>query len=266
MQIQIIRKIDKTLQETIEQQVREVLSVNREDILVITDIGEVCTYLRKRNYPVVAYIHENNGQDDFSNTNYAVTTLDELDNKYLEDAQKRMLGIPIIILNTKRCFLREMTIDDLDSLYTIYKHPSITKYMEGLFEEREKEAEYIRSYIDNVYAFYGLGIWIIEDRVTRQIIGRAGVELKDDVEGLELGFVIRKEDQNKGYAFEVCVAIIDYVFHYYDFAAIYCYIEEENLASRNLCKKLNFIEEKSIRIENRDYIKYTKYRKDSNIC
>ena len=93
MQIQIIRKIDKTLQETIEQQVREVLSVNREDILVITDIGEVCTYLRKRNYPVVAYIHENNGQDDFSNTNYAVTTLDELDNKYLEDAQKRMLGI-----------------------------------------------------------------------------------------------------------------------------------------------------------------------------
>ena len=100
-----------------------------------------------------------------------------------------------------------MCPDDIDAIYKIYEGNNL-KYMENLYEDRNKEYEYIKDYQKYIYNFYDFGIWLFEDKKTGEIIGRGGVEYKiDDAENrnAELGYIIKKDRQRQGYAFEACV-------------------------------------------------------------
>lgn len=68
--------------------------------------------------------------------------------------------------------------------------PSVTKYTEGLYPERAKEEAYLKDYTENMYYFYNYGVWTICDRMTGQVIGRAGFSNREGCEDPELGFVI----------------------------------------------------------------------------
>ena len=57
----------------------------------------------------------------------------------------------------------------------MYAEPGMTDYMEGLYEY-EEELEYQKAYIENMYRFYGYGIWLVFEKKTGTLIGRAGVE------------------------------------------------------------------------------------------
>ena len=64
-------------------------------------------------------------------------------------------------------------------------------YIEPLFA-REEEAEYQQAYITHMYGYYGYGMWLVFDRTTGNLIGRAGLEHRD-FDGqteLEMGYVI----------------------------------------------------------------------------
>lgn len=45
-----------------------------------------------------------------------------------------------------------------------------------------------------MYGMYGFGMWLVKDRDTDKLIGRAGLELRliDGVEEMELGYIIVK--------------------------------------------------------------------------
>lgn len=86
----------------------------------------------------------------------------------------------------------------------------MTDYMEGLYEY-EEELEYQKAYIENMYRFYGYGMWLVFEKKTGTLIGRAGVEHREELNGdMELGYAIRTSFQQQGYAYEVCQAIMQY--------------------------------------------------------
>lgn len=64
----------------------------------------------------------------------------------------------------------------------------MTKYTEGLYPERAKEEAYLKDYTENMYYFYNYGVWTICDRMTGQVIGRAGFSNREGYEDPELGF------------------------------------------------------------------------------
>lgn len=138
--------------------------------------------------------------------------------------------------------IREMCPDDIDAIYKIYEGNNL-KYMENLYEDRNKEYEYIKDYQKYIYNFYDFGIWLFEDKKTGEIIGRGGVEYKiDDAENrnAELGYIIKKDRQRQGYAFEALSAVLDFVAEYFDVREVRAVIHPENTASVRLIEKLGF--------------------------
>lgn len=166
----------------------------------------------------------------------------EIDTSFLIKMYQRAHGIPWRVLETKRCYLREMTVMDLDDLYRMYQGEGMTRYMEPLYD-RQKEEEYTKSYIKNIYGFYGYGMWLVKDRTTHDLIGRAGLNITDSKEEavLELGYAISVPYQRQGYATEVCLAILDFAkYAELPFSSIQCFIHLGNQASIALMKHLSF--------------------------
>ena len=189
-----------------------------------------------------------------------VEGFDEVDFFFLERIYQRQHGIPWTVIETDRCFLREMTLEDLDDLYRLYQDPEITQYMEGLYEDREKEEEYTKAYINNMYHFYGYGMWLVIEKETGKIMGRAGLN-NIDLHGepaLEMGYMIGKNYQNQGYATEVCDGILQYAAEATEFEMINCLIQKENVKSVHVVEKLDFTWKEEVEIQEKTMQRYTK--------
>lgn len=213
---------------------------NKENTLFITDAENVLKELKSGGYYIAALLHEENQTQDLSTASYAVTNIEEFDVESLQLIYMRLAGVPLTVLETKRCLIREVTVADVDAFYEIYKEPSITEYMDNLMKEPEDEKAYTRNYIDRIYGFYGYGTWTVICKESGDIIGRAGINWREGYDIPEIGFVIAVPYQRQGYAFEVCKAILDYGKEELGFDQIQVLIKEGNLASFKLCRKLGF--------------------------
>lgn len=225
---------------TIEEWLQRCLSEKPEETLYITDCALCRKKLYAENFPVIVYLHEENREEDFSHAEYAIENLSEIEYKSLELAYLRLTGQPWTITETKRCLIRETIPEDVDSFYEIYKEPSITEYMENLYADREEEIAYIHDYMKNVYGFYGYGMWTVLEKESGEIIGRAGISLRDGCDIPELGFVIGVPWQRQGYACEVCQAVLAYGRKELEFRQFQALIMKGNEKSKSLCEKLGF--------------------------
>ncbi len=182
----------------------------KDKALFVTDSPSDLYHLKQEGMYVAAWLHGQNGQEDLSGAAYAVMDIEEIDWEALERIYLRLAGKPWTVMETGRCMVREMTVEDVEAFYRIYAEPSITYYMEDLFPEIEEEREYTRNYIEKIYGFYGYGLWSIVCKENQEVIGRAGLSWREGFNTPELGFVIGVPYQRKGYAYEVCKAIIAY--------------------------------------------------------
>jgi RimJ/RimL family protein N-acetyltransferase len=108
-----------------------------------------------------------------------------------------------------------------------------------------------------MYRFYGYGMWIVIDRETGRLIGRAGVEHREDLGGeLELGYAISTLYQGKGYATEVCNAILAYACDELGFHEVCCLIEPENERSIRFAERLGFKWQKTLPVGGKNMQKY----------
>lgn len=228
---------------------------NKEATLWITDSAVQGHKLLAEGKAVLIWLHEGNRSKDFSAFRYACDNPVELDRDYLEGVYRRFQGIPWDILETEHCLVRETTVADVDEFYRIYSEPSITEFMEPLYEDPERERDYARDYIDKVYGFYGFGIWTVlakketcktvvqaEDESEKdngfEVIGRAGICYREGYEDPEIGFIIAADKQGMGYATEVCRAIMQYGHEELGFERILAFVQPDNKASLRVCEKL----------------------------
>lgn len=224
--------------------------------ILITDMTEYFLKAHGLKIPGVVYLHKQNRKVSFTNMTYAITSLEDLPLIYLQRVYERFFHIPWEILRTKRCLVREMTVEDVDELYEVYKDKEITRYMESLFEDKEEEREYTSKYIENMYGFYGFGMWIVQSLDNGKIIGRAGLNVREEYDDLELGYIIRKEEQRKGYGTEVCQAIIRYAVEEMEVQTLNAFIHPDNTNSIKLIQKLHFQKKERVNLEGRELDRY----------
>ena len=187
-----------------------------------------------------------------------VEGFDEVDVQFLDRIMKRAQGLPWITVVTERCYLREITLDDMDDLFALYAQPGITDYTEPLYE-RPAEEQYTRDYIDKMYRFYGYGMWLVCDRESGELIGRAGFSHQDLGEEivLEMGYIIGVPYQRQGYATEVCQKLIEFArVNLSDFGSLNCFVEPENIASHGLMEKLRFERIGTVKIGEKMMVRY----------
>lgn len=165
-------------------------------------------------------------------------------------------------METPRLIIREMSIMDLDDLYSIYDE-NVTKYVENLYEDRKEEEEFTSAYIKNMYGYYGYGLWILQLK-DGTIIGRAGLSnrMVDGEIKLEAGYLVGSSFQRNGYAFEAMSYIIEYAFDELESEEINCFIKEGNTPSIKLAERLGFKADGTVRCDEMEYIRYIKYKRE----
>lgn len=216
--------------------------ISAESVLVIAAADQTIREANALQAAVLAYKSPLFPQEELYGAEYLTESLDNLDYYFLERVYQRKHGIPWRVIETPRCCFREITLSDLPELYALYSQKGMTDYMEPLYG-REEETAYTKAYIENMYRFYGYGMWLVRDRKTNELIGRAGFD-HFEAEGkllLEMGYAISVFRQRQGYGYEVCRAMVEYAKEAeLGFDRIYCFVWEGNAASFALLAKLGF--------------------------
>ena len=101
-------------------------------------------------------------------------------------------------------------------------------------------------------------MWVVIDKATGNLIGRAGVFDREGQEISEIGFIFDKEYQGKGYAYEVMSAIVEYAKEELYKDRLISFTKNENIKAKNLLERLGF---KYVGEEEIDLGKFDKYEK-----
>jgi len=190
-----------------------------------------------------------------------VEGFEETDASFFQNIHRRALGLPLIIAETERLLIREMTPEDFEALRLLAQEED----GDGVeFWESEEE---VRAYISCMYEFYQLGIWVIEEKKSKRLIGRAGFELSEFREEPEisLGYVIGKEYRRQGYAKEACRAILSYAEDVLELEEISAFTDSRNEASLALIRSLGFQFQEKIFRNGKILLRYTLRRYGSVI-
>lgn len=209
--------------------------------LYITDSPEEYSDLLSRNLLGVPLKNDENKNIQWPYSEYVLEgDIEDFDDDYLYHVALRLSNLPWKILETPRLIVRETTVDDVASFYKIYKDPDIPRFMEDLFENPEDEIQYTKNYIRTIYGFYGFGLWTVICKETNEVVGRAGISMREGFDIPELGFLISKEYQGIGLAYEVCSAIIEYAKKELGFDTLQALVHPDNTKSISLLRKLGF--------------------------
>ncbi len=181
------------------------------------------------------------GLDYKGNVPYIIDDLEKISAGYMRLIYSRYLKIPYTVAVTERLVIREMRLEDLDDVYAVYDSLSGCPYIEPLYE-RSREEEFTRNYIRDMYGFYQYGLWLVFDRKSGELVGRVGIENRmiDGQLCRELGYLIDKKKQGRGYAYEASLAVLDYAHSELELEEMYICAHINNKPSIGLAKKLGF--------------------------
>lgn len=172
---------------------------------------------------------------------YVVYDEEDIDDNLLELVCARKYNEPLVISETGKFIIREMTVGDLPHLYELYQTLSDCPYVEPLYEYEDEKAFTIK-YIENMYGFFGYGLWLVFDKKTGELVARAGIENRsiDGQNCQELGYLVKKSWQEKHVAWEVMNHIVDIAKDRFGLEELYICTEKTNNPSIQLALKLGF--------------------------
>lgn len=140
----------------------------------------------------------------------------------------------MIILETQRLVLREMTQADFPDLCKILQDDDVMYAYEGAYNTDEVQ-EWLDRQIGR-YKEYGFGLWAVIQRETGIMIGQCGVTMQDckDSKIMEVGYLLQKEYWHHGYATEAAIACKEYAFDKLNAKEVYSIIRDTNIPSQNV--------------------------------
>lgn len=152
----------------------------------------------------------------------------------------------MIILETKRLFLRRQIIEDLDALWALYCNPKITKYIPDAPRSREEAKEELEWHMHGHPKHPELGLWATIHKASDKFIGRCGL-LPWTIEGqydVEVAYTIAEAYWGQGLGTEAAQAILQYGFEKLKLSRLICIIDPDNIASQAVAKKIGMSYEK----------------------
>jgi ribosomal-protein-alanine N-acetyltransferase len=143
------------------------------------------------------------------------------------------------ILESDRLTMRRLVASDLDDLYALYRDPEIRRYFpEGtltLEETREELAWFLNGHPKHPE----LGLWATIHKPTGQFIGRCGLLpwTIDDVDEVEIAYLIAKPWQRQGLGTEAARALVRYGFETLRLMRLIALIDPQHAASIKTAEK-----------------------------
>jgi RimJ/RimL family protein N-acetyltransferase len=150
------------------------------------------------------------------------------------------------VICTERLILRRVTKDDTGNLMEIFSDPVAMRYYPSTKNESET-MEWINWTLKN-YDEYGVGLWIVEDKVTGEFLGQCGIvpQEVDGVMEMEIGYLFVRRFWGKGYATEAALACKNYGFERLKLNRMVSLPDVNNIPSTKVAKRIGMQEMKII--------------------
>ncbi|MBU8773236.1 GNAT family N-acetyltransferase [Cytobacillus oceanisediminis] len=142
------------------------------------------------------------------------------------------------VISTERLLLRKMTKEDTGNLMEIFSDPVAMRYYPSIKNESET-MEWIE-WTKNNYDKYGVGLWIVEDKVTGEFLGQCGIvpQEVDGVMEMEIGYLFVRRVWGKGYASEAVLAWKNYGFEILKFNRMVSLPDVNNVPSTKVAERI----------------------------
>jgi len=142
-----------------------------------------------------------------------------------------------MILETQRCYLRKLSVDDAQFFYDLNADPEVIKYTgDKSFNTLSEAKSFLQDY--NQYELYGFGRWVVINKETHDFLGWCGLKYAADLDEIDLGFRFFRKYWNQGYATETAQACLTYGFNTLNIDKIVGRAMEANEASVKVLKKI----------------------------
>jgi len=144
-----------------------------------------------------------------------------------------------IVARTDRLTLRELSLDDVDSMFEVLGDPIAMEHYPA--PKTRAETEGWIAWARDSYERNGFGLWAVERSADGAFLGDCGPMLQP-VEGElvpEIGYHIVRRDWGRGYATEAATACRDLVLGRLGFARVVSIVSPENLPSRRVAEKVH---------------------------
>lgn len=151
----------------------------------------------------------------------------------------------VLNIQTTRLNIRHLKLSDLSEFHIYRSNPEVTKYQGFDVMTTEQAEGFIK---DNSKKNFGkAGEWVqygIENIETKQLIGDCAIKLDQyDTRIAEIGITISHLEQKKGYAKEVLLGVLTFLFDTKEIHRVVEIVDAENIASINLLKSVGFKQE-----------------------
>lgn len=144
-----------------------------------------------------------------------------------------------LILETERLLLRELELDDVDSLLEVLGDPVSMRYYPAPFD-RDRVIAWIEA-ARLSYREHGFGLWAVIRRSDGRFLGDCGPMLQPVEDRLlpEIGYHIVPTEQRRGYATEAARACIAWIFANTGFDVVCSIVSPDNAPSRAVAAKVH---------------------------
>jgi RimJ/RimL family protein N-acetyltransferase len=141
-------------------------------------------------------------------------------------------------LETQRLTLRGFQERDLDQYAAICADPEVMRYIgEGRPLSRAESWRQIALIIGH-WSLRGYGMWAVEERASKQLIGRVGFWRPEGWPGFELGWALAREHWGKGYATEAANAALLYAARVLGEERVASYVHPDNARSIRTAERI----------------------------
>lgn len=150
-----------------------------------------------------------------------------------------------IVLETPRLILRQLTLNDLEAVITLYSDPVVMATKGGV-RSPERTEQQLQGYIEE-YGSIGYCFWAVIHRQQNRFIGLCGLLDQQDVgqqAEIEVAYTLAKEYWNQGLATEAAQACKDYGFRVLGLRRLVSLIAPDNIPSQRVALKNGMVYEK----------------------
>jgi RimJ/RimL family protein N-acetyltransferase len=120
------------------------------------------------------------------------------------------LSVVVPRLETERLLLRAFSPSDVDPYARMMADPDVCRFLgDGRPLDRADAWRQLAQLIGH-WELRGFGLWAVEERATRRLIGRIGCYEPEGWPGFEIGYVLAREEWGRGLAREGVAAALGY--------------------------------------------------------
>ncbi len=151
-------------------------------------------------------------------------------------------------LETSRLLLRQWQRRDFDTYADYYGDEELARYVGGRCN-RNQAWRRMAAELGH-WMLHGFGLWALEEKATKDLVGCAGLWFPEGWPELELGYWLTPSGRGKGYATEAALRSREYAYGVLRAKTLVSYIHPENEPSTRVAERLGASHEKTIELLN----------------